>query len=203
MTEFPAQQPTVDPSTEQWFDSIQEPPTPPQKSPKLLQIGIAGAIVLLAIIVGIVSAFFMANGPRCLNTADYKTLTGTDTNEVSTPPDEFYSSSIAFKDGSTDYVTTTDSAQNGKELIQKIADFYTTNTATTSILISLRSNYFTKDASSLATAQINTVKADFVKAGVPESALSASSPVYIEPEDVITHPTETIIGINSAVSCKQ
>lgn len=203
MTEFPVQQqPTVDPSTEQWFDSIQEPSPPPKKSPKLLLVGIAGAIVLLAIITGIVSAFFMANVPRCLNAADYKTLTGTDTNDVSTPPDEFYSSNIAFKDGSTDYDPATDSAQSGEEFIQKIADFYAANKATTSILISLRSNYFSKDASSIAAAQINTVKTDLLKAGLPESALSVSSPVYIEPEGEVTHPTETIIAINSASSCK-
>lgn len=203
MTEFSTQQqPTVDLSTEQWFDSIQQPLPSPKKSPKLLLLGIMGVVILLAIIVGVVLAVFMTNSVRCLNVADYKTLTGTDAVEVSTPPDEFYSTSIAFKDSSTDYDTNADSTQNGKEFIQKIADFYATNKATTSILISLRSNYFSKDASIIAAAQINTVKADLLKAGLPESSLSVSSPLYIEPEDAITHPTETIIAISSASSCK-
>lgn len=204
MTEFfpPTQQTAVDPSTEQWFESLQTTPEPPKKSRKVLLVVIAGSIVLVAVAVGVVSALFGSSALSCLDASDYKTLSGTDVSEVSTPPDEFYSNYMSFKSGSTEYDLAADTNQHGKGFLQSVANFYTSNKTKKSILISIHATYFSESSSALAASQSQMVKSELMQAGVPSSAITTSSPVYIEPEGDTATQTEIVVGISSDQTCK-
>ena len=180
MTEFfpPTQQTTVDPSTEQWFESLQTTPEPPKKSRKVLLVVIAGSIVLVAVAVGVVSALLGSSALSCLDASDYKTLSGTDVSEVSTPPDEFYSNYISFKSGSTEYDLAADTNQHGKGFLQSVANFYTSNKTKKSILISIHATYFSESFSALATSCVKKL----------ENAMPKATPIIGKTVIFITHP---------------
>lgn len=198
---LPGQPAPVDTATEQWFESIQGPAPEPPKSSRKKHLLIGAAVLLFLAVAGTATALFVSQGPACLNANDYKTLSGSDTTDLLSPTDSFYTDDVLFMAGSNNYDNSTDSGEHGKQLIQKIADFYKTS-ENKSILITISGNYFSSDAKSVVEDHIGTVKSSLMNAGVPDKIISAQTPVYIEPEDASTTGSETIISVNSASTCK-
>jgi len=191
----------VDTATEQWFDSIKGPaPEPPKSSRKKHMLIGAGILVLLAL-AGTATAFILNQGPACLDTSDYQALTGTDATDTLPATSSFYTNYVLFEANSNTYDDLANSGEHGKQLIQKVADFYKTAEGK-SVLITVSGNYFSVDAKNLVESHIGSVKSSLLNAGVPENVITTKSAAYVEPEDPSTTGGETIITVNSASTCK-
>lgn len=202
-TPDPTQTPAPDNATAQWFDSIGKAPTPSSQPPHSTSrkrfILVACSVLILAAGSG-VATFFLTKSPACLSVADYARLTGTATTAESLSPTEgFYADYVAFQADSNKY---DNSGEHGESLIRKIADFYSSLDKKTSILITIKGNYFDTSASSRTQERLNTVRSSLVALGIPETILKMTTPVYVEPEEAGTETSEILISITSASSCQ-
>lgn len=194
----PTQTPFPDTSTDRWFKSIRSPaPPPPTKSSKKLLIVACCVIVILF---GAVVAVLVFNRePACLDTSDYRALTGTDLADPISPAESFYTDYVLFKDTSA---TLDPSGEHGDALIEKIANFYQT-VHEKSIFIGVKATYFDADAQQRAQERTAAVKSNLLAAGIPSAQISVTYPMYIEPEEPgTTEESEVIITITSAASCR-
>lgn len=183
-----------------WFDELEVPsPTPPKKSRKPLVI-LLGIIVFLPLITVAVILMVSANQrTACLTSDDYKTLTGTTLTESISPTTNFYANAIAFQRGSISYDTTSDANVQGEQLLQKIAQLYKSQ-RTTSIQITVSSDYFAKDAAELAQKRIAAVQTSLINMGIASSDIQIIAPSYSELEEADSAPQDNVTTTLSIVS---
>lgn len=198
---LPNQPPVVDHATEEWFDSIQSSAPEPPKSSGKKHLLVGGGILVFLAIAGTAIALIVNQGPACLDANDYKLLSGSEPTELAPPWDHFYTDYVLFETDSNNFDNVTDAGAHGEKLIQNIANFYKTSD-NKSIVITISGNYFSSTAQTKTEDHITAVKSDFIKAGVPESAISIEAATYIEPEDTPTIDSETTINVSSATTCK-
>jgi hypothetical protein len=143
--------------------------------------------------------------PACLDSSDYKTLTGvTLDDDTIVPKRSFYTDYVAFKDDSLSYDETSDESAQGIQLINRLATFYKSH-ATKSIRFVIDGSYFvdSETARTLAQQRIDTVRTSLVSAGVPIRLITANIPAYSEPEDDTPDENSgTTMTLLSASGCR-
>lgn len=181
------------------------PSIPPRSSHKRwIIVGIA--LVVVAIVITVIAITLSRSAAQsCLDTEDYRALTGaTIEGDTISPKSSFYTDYFTFETDGISYAADTDQAAHGDQLIDRLADFYQSR-ETTSIRFTISGSYFTPSdtARALAQQRIDTVRASLVTAGIPIRLITANTPVYSEPEDETPDENSgTTVTVLSASDCR-
>lgn len=189
-------------SVASWFQSVDNAtPTPPPPSPlkKHKKLLIAAGVVSVFFGAGSIILAIMNSTKPCLTASDYTELTGATISATSlSPTTNFYTTYIDFTPKATTYDGTDD---QGEDLVTKIAKFYTSHSAS-SITITIKGSYLTKDAQDITQQQVDTVKGTLITNGVPASVIATPDLQYIIPEESTPDdPSSILISITSNEKC--
>jgi hypothetical protein len=217
MPPFNTRQPADEPSTKQWFDSIEaETPLPATGMPgsssspngrrRVLFVAMVIAVLLIAIFVAVTVIGRLPNTLTCLNKQDYAQLTG-QTADPQLTPQAFYTSSFDFTNQSIDFSAT--SKSDAETQAKKIGQFYVTHATDRSIVVTVSGDAFDNDTIKAASGRITLLKNLLISNGVASSAIKTVAPNSVSNDGEVSADSpdltgaKTYISIASAASCRQ
>lgn len=134
-------------------------------------------------------------GTTCLTIDDYKDLTGKTRQDELLPTENFYTYSVDFEQSTDKYAD----GEATKKILKDLAAFYKSHTSS-SILITLTSDYTTTAGEETAAKRIQRLTDDLVKYGMNENLIRHANPDQIlDSEDV--EPSFATITLTSTVDC--
>lgn len=201
-----------DQSTQAWFNNIDTPPAAanapspaaPEKSSKRRPVIIACIILVIALLIPAGYLLFQQlSRQACLSAQDYKELFGIEMKDAIDARSNFYTESIIFDDGSSEYNELTE--KDTETLLESIGQLYAKHHKATSIVISLSTTYAYEDGASAATERLEKVKASLIKNGVDISAIKTTSPLYapLQPDDEEGRDDAVLLKITSEENCRE
>jgi hypothetical protein len=166
-----------------------------RRAPRKLLVG--GALLVVALVFGLFLTTMLTRSNVCLDTTDYKDLTGVPASNLN-PKLDFYTYAIEFNGTSTTYFN--DGSPSSQTIIKTVGDFYKSHSKK-SIVVTIDSLNSTATTQATATERLQTLKKDLLAAGVGESSIKANTPAFIESEsdakDVAT------IALSSRTDCRK
>lgn len=216
--------PDQDPNTsmKDWFNSVPtdasaastivpetiSPEKPPRRSKKRLKITLL--LIGISLLIAIGAAYLLMKPPQtakaCLNTNAYEDFTGSSAPASFSPKTLFYAASIDYTNGTA---TPVDRPVHDKTT-DKIGRFYDKYAATSSIHITLTSDYYDKTADTKSAAQnrLDSLKQALESRGVSSSAVTITPPKLIDDTDELAADSPSMqqsavyIMITSKPSCQ-
>lgn len=202
-----------DQSTEEWFNNIQSPAVRPpigdDSTPhrsNTWKFILSGVLILALIGIGAIG-FVIRNVQKtpvaatCLSNKYYEELIGTSTDSELPAGESFYTDSISFIPKTTTY--TKETATDTTKLLEKIGNFYKKHGSSSSIMVTLSSDYVEGSTYELPQKRLEKVRQDLLTYGVAKSAITTKAPkaISVEP-DYAVEEGPTLISIVSTSSCK-
>lgn len=203
--------------TKAWFESIPDVagPSPLPEEPKKGSIFTKKLIFILFGILVIVSlgggAYLLLrtssqSAKACLSPSDYAALTGSESQDKGYSPEgTFYTAFISFDSGTATYSRGTQT--DDKVQLKKIADFYASHHAATSITLTIRADYLENDSVEAANNRISTLRDFLTQNGVDSTSIHTNQPTGIDSSseleknsEELTHAT-AYVSISSGGTC--
>ncbi|HEY0965655.1 MAG TPA: hypothetical protein VGE13_04195 [Candidatus Saccharimonadales bacterium] len=200
-----------DQSAEAWFNNVDTPapassippPATSKKPNKRRLIIIVSCVTLLILLIPTAYLLTQPLQQACLRTQDYKDLFGTEMKDAIDARNNFYTESIIFDEGSSEYNELTE--KDTETLIKSAGRFYAKYHEAKSIIISLSTTYAYEEVAPAATERLKKVQASLISSGVNASAIKTSPPLLapLQPDDEEARDDIVLLKITSEQDCHE
>ena len=213
-------------SMKDWFEHVPEAPsttstiivepTPPPPAPapkphpaKKLILLVVLLVVVIGCGAGVVFFSRLTSAKACLSRDDYHAFTGMAADTQFSPKTLFYTTSFSYHNASS---TLASPASDRDNFIKKLSAFYKTLSSSTSVVITLSSNYYSEahDTLEAAKARLAALQQALEAQGVPSAAIVVQSPQNItqeqtdelDPSSSDLQQATAYVALSSAATCR-
>ncbi len=176
-------------------------PQPTKKRRGIVIVFIVVVLCAIAILALAILGTQASSVGACLNQDDYRQLTGSQLEETIPGGENFYTYSFDFKPNSSDFAIP---PKDVEATIKRLGDFFVERYKQTSIVLTVRGDYFGSEDSTIADERMNKIVELLKQHGIQDAAIETTVPQYTPIEDGEALPSTVVyVSIASDAACSQ